>query len=128
MKLTQFTDFSLRMLLYLGTHRDRLVTIGEVAEFYGISEEHLKKVSRHLAVGGYLTTVRGRCGGVTLAREPSEINVAALVRGCENLDLLPCGEDDGCPVRGTCKLKTIVKGGLDAFLAHLGAYTLADLL
>lgn len=127
MKITQFTDFSLRLLLYLARNRERVVTVREVAEYYDISAEHLKKIVRRLSELGHLQTVRGKHGGLRLGREPVEINLGRLVREAENLALLPCCDPQGtCPMEG-CKLKAVVDRALDAFLGVLDAQTLADL-
>jgi len=128
MKITQFTDYSLRLLLHLVHRRDRVVTVREVAEYYGISAEHLKKIVRHLAEVGHIQTVRGKNGGLRLAREPEDINLGALFRDEENLAILPCFEPgDGCPI-GQCKLRGVVDDALGAFLAVLDGKTLADLV
>ena len=128
MKITQFTDFSFRLLLYLSRSRERVVTVREVADYYGISSEHLKKIVRSLSDVGHIQTVRGKHGGLKLAREPSEINLGALIRSQENLALLPCFEPcDTCPV-SECKLRGLVDEALAAFLAPFDGKTLADIL
>lgn len=128
MKITQFTDYSLRLMLYLASRRDRIVTVREIAEFYGISSEHLKKIVRRLSDLGYLITVRGKNGGLRLACEPTAVNLGRLMRQEENLALLPCSEDaHSCPI-AHCKLAGIVGEALDAFLGVLDKKTLADLL
>lgn len=127
MKITQFTDFSLRLLLYLAARRERVCTVREVADFYDISSEHLKKIVRRLSELGYLTTVRGKNGGLRLARDPADINIGQLMREEENLILLPCLEGPGgCPIPG-CKLTGLVGEALGAFLGVLDRKTLADL-
>lgn len=128
MKITQFTDYSLRLLLYLAARRDRVVTVREVAEFYGISAEHLKKIVRRLSELGYLTTVRGKYGGLHLAVEPESINLGRLMRQEENLSLLPCSDPgERCPLLD-CKLADVVADALAAFLGVLDGKTLADLV
>lgn len=128
MKITQFTDFTFRLLLYLARSRDRIVTVREVAEHYSISAEHLKKIVRSLSDMGHIQTVRGKLGGLKLAREPFEINLGQLFRDHENLALLPCHEPcDLCP-KQTCKLREMVDQALDSFLAHFDGKTLADIL
>ncbi len=127
MKITQFTDFSLRLLLYLARHRDRVCTVREVADFYGISAEHLKKIVRRLSDLGYVQTVRGKNGGLRLAVEPAAINLGRLVREEENLQLLPCSDGKpACPIPD-CKLRGTIDRALAAFLAVLDGETLADL-
>ncbi|WP_062342550.1 Rrf2 family transcriptional regulator [Novosphingobium sp. CCH12-A3] len=126
MKLTLFTDYSMRVLLYLGARPDRLCSIGEVAQAYGISQNHLMKVVNQLARSGDVESVRGRSGGIRLGRPPEEINIGALIRQTEDgFDLVDCG---GCVVAPACGLTGVLKEALVAFLAVLDRYTLADLL
>ena len=126
MKLTLFTDYSMRVLLYLGARPDRLCSIGEVAQAYGISQNHLMKVVNQLARSGDVESVRGRSGGIRLGRPPEEINIGALIRQTEDgFDLVDCG---GCVVEPACGLTGVLKEALGAFLAVLDRYTLADLL
>ncbi len=128
MKITQFTDYSFRLLLYLSRSRDRVATVREVADYYGISSEHLKKIVRSLSDAGHVQTVRGKHGGLRLAREPSEINLGRLIRDQENLALLPCHEPcDTCPVLD-CKLRVLVDAALAAFLEKFDGQTLADII
>ncbi|HEX8739834.1 MAG TPA: Rrf2 family transcriptional regulator [Casimicrobiaceae bacterium] len=131
MRLTTFSDYSLRALMYLGVHDDRLATIGELANAYGVSENHLVKVVHHLAQHGYIETIRGRGGGMRLARPPSEINVGEVVRGTEeSLTLVECfdGSTSRCRIEPACRLKGMLGRALDAFFATLDRYTLADLI
>ncbi len=132
MRITQFTDYTFRLLQLLARNRDRIVTVRETAEFYGISGEHLKKIVRHLSEGGHVQTVRGKNGGLLLGREPSEINLGQLFRDGENLSLLPCSDPENCesccsPEAG-CKLRGTVDEALAAFMAVLDGKTLADLI
>jgi Rrf2 family nitric oxide-sensitive transcriptional repressor len=127
MKITQFTDYSLRLLIYLAMHRDRVSTVREVSDFYSISSEHLKKIVRRLSELGHISTVRGKNGGLMLAREPTEINLGDLLRQSENLNLVPCHEaGDTCPIAG-CKLRCVIENARDAFLAVFDGKTLADI-
>lgn len=128
MKITQFTDFSLRLLFYLARHRDRVVTVREIAAYYEISAEHLKKIVRRLAELGHISTVRGKHGGLRLAREPVEINLGELVRNFENIELMPCCDPEVCCPVAECHLKRLMDTGLAAFLAVLDARTLADVI
>jgi Rrf2 family nitric oxide-sensitive transcriptional repressor len=125
-RLTLFTDYAMRVLLYLGARPDRLCSIPEIARAYHISQNHLMKVVNQLAHGGYVETVRGRYGGIRLGKAPEEINVGTLVRETEDgFQLLDC---DGCVIALACGLTGVVKEALLAFLAVLDRYTLADLL
>jgi Rrf2 family nitric oxide-sensitive transcriptional repressor len=126
MKLTLFTDYSMRVLLYLGTRSDRLCSIAEVAQAYGISQNHLMKVVNQLARSGYVESVRGRFGGIRLGKMPEEINVGALIRHTEDgFDLVDCGS---CVIAPACGLTGVLKEALSAFLTVLDHYTLADLM
>ena len=100
MRLTQFTDFAIRVMLYLAAHEDRLCSIGEIAGAYGISQNHLMKVVSDLAGSGYVQSLRGRGGGIRLARPAAEINIGQMVRHTEGkVDLVGCG---GCPLAPAC--------------------------
>lgn len=126
MKLTLFTDYSMRVLLYLGARTDRLCSIAEVARGYGISQNHLMKVVNELVRSGYVESVRGRFGGIRLGKLPEDINLGALVRHTEDgFDLVDCGS---CIVAPACGLTGILKEAMRAFLGVLDRYTLADLL
>lgn len=126
MKLTLFTDYAMRTLLYLGARPDQLCSIGEVAQAYGISQNHLMKVVNELARSGYVQSVRGRAGGIRLGKPPEEINVGALVRHTEDsFELVDCGS---CVVASACGLVSMLDEALAAFMMVLDRYTLADLL
>ncbi len=128
MHLTRFTDYGLRLLIYLALNRDELVSIGTVAEAYGISRHHLLKVERQLAQLGVLEAVRGKGGGVRLARDPREIRVGAIVRSIEpSFAIVEClaPEKDHCGLTATCCLKPALAVARDRFLEALDEYTLA---
>ncbi len=130
MRLTNMSDYAVRLLIYLGGHRDRLCTIAEIARAYGISEPHLMKIMHRLARHGWIRTVRGKNGGMELAHEPRDIPLGALIRDMENdLALVECmGADSQCVLSGHCGLKPIIAGALQAFMDHLDARSLADVL
>jgi Rrf2 family nitric oxide-sensitive transcriptional repressor len=133
MRFTNFTDYSLRVLIYLGTHRDRagLATVGDIATAYGISRNHLTKVVQHLAAEGYIETTRGKGGGMRLARPPERINIGAVVRGTEeDFALVECfqARNRNCPIIPACVLPPILNRALRAFFKELDAQTLAELL
>lgn len=101
MQFTHFTDYSLRTLIYLGARQDRLATISEIAESYGISQSHLTKVVHQLANRGYIQTTRGKGGGIRLAHSPQLINIGAVVRDMEeNINLVECfnPNNQNCPL------------------------------
>jgi Rrf2 family nitric oxide-sensitive transcriptional repressor len=129
MRLTVFTDYTLRTLIYLALRPDRLVTIAEIAEAYQISNNHLMKVVHQLALSGEVVTVRGQRGGLRLARPAAEINVGIVVRRSEaDLEMMPCfGSQGDCVIKPECVLATAVDEALRAFLAALDSYTLEDL-
>jgi Rrf2 family nitric oxide-sensitive transcriptional repressor len=131
MRLNTFTDYCLRALMYAGAKGEDLSTIDEIAAAYGISRNHLMKVVLRLGQLGYLETVRGKGGGVRLARPPDAINLGKLVRETEqDLALVECfqGRAQGCVVEPACVLKRVLGEALGAFLKALDGYTLADLL
>ncbi|MCS3502240.1 Rrf2 family nitric oxide-sensitive transcriptional repressor [Bradyrhizobium japonicum] len=126
MRLTRYTDFAMRVLLYLGRHPEQLCSIAEVARAYGVSQNHLMKVVSDLVSVGYVESVRGRNGGIRLGRSPSEINVGALIRHTEDdFDLVGCG---ACIIAPACGLTGVLDEALVAFMAVLDRYTLADVL
>lgn len=130
MRLTAMTDYAMRLLMHVGQHPDRLCTIGEIAQAYGISEPHLMKITHRLAQRGWLTTVRGKHGGMRLAHPPEEINLGAVVRDMENdLALVECfATGSTCTLSGQCGLTAIFQGALQQFMQHLDKFTLADIL
>ena len=126
MRLTSYTDYTLRTLIYLGMNRDRLVTIQDIADNHLISKNHLMKVVQDLRTAGYLDAVRERTGGVRLAKPPSEINVGEVVRHTEGgFELVDCSS---CLISPACGLTGALHEALAAFMAVLDGYTLADLI
>jgi len=126
MRLTRYTDYAMRVLLYLGARPEALCSISEVSRAYGISQNHLMKVVNDLARVGYVASVRGRFGGIRLGRPAGEINVGAVVRHTEDgFDLVDCG---GCVIAPACGLTGALDEALAAFMRVLDGYTLEDLL
>lgn len=133
MRLTIFTDYTLRVLIYLGVHqnKDRLTTISDVAAAYGISENHLTKIVHHLAKQGYVETTRGKGGGMRLARAPEQVNLGDVVRNTEeDLAIVECFQENNtaCPISPSCVLAEILAQAMRAFFEKLDSHTLADLL
>lgn len=126
MKLTRYTDYALRVLVYVGLHPDGLGSIAEIAARYEISENHLMKVVQQLGHAGLLATSRGRGGGVRLGREPERIRIGDVVRLTEmDFDIADC---ENCTLGGECKLTSVFAKATAAFLAVLDRYTLADII
>lgn len=130
MKLTSFTDYTLRVLMYLGLETDRLATIQAIAEAYGISENHLTKVVHQLAKSGVVESVRGKGGGIRLALPPDQIRIGAVIRAAEgDSAIVECfSSHDTCKITPNCKLAGILYRAFEALYASLDQYTLADLL
>lgn len=129
MQLTRYTDYSLRVLVYLGMKTDGWATITELAEFYGVSRNHLVKVVHHLAQQGFIHTLRGKHGGMALARVPEQIRIGDVVRSTEpNFDIAECFNrtTSRCVLAPDCHLKSILNEANLAFLAVLDRYTIAD--
>ncbi|MDO8380328.1 Rrf2 family transcriptional regulator [Phenylobacterium sp.] len=131
MRLTVYTDFSLRVLMYLALPRDRLPTIAEIAASYGISRNHLMKVVYQLGLAGYIETVRGKNGGLRLGRPPEDIILGEVVRRTEpDMALVPCFDpaNGACVITPACKLRRALHEARAAFLDVLDGYSLADLV
>jgi Rrf2 family nitric oxide-sensitive transcriptional repressor len=129
MRLTTQTDYALRMLMFLAT-REGSQKIDDIAHAYGISKNHLMKVTQRLVSGGFVLSQRGRGGGLTLAHPPQEINVGAVVRMMEDTgQFVECqmGSANNCIITPVCGLKHVLGDAVDAFLGHLDQFTLADI-
>jgi Rrf2 family nitric oxide-sensitive transcriptional repressor len=130
MELTYYTDYALRVLVYAGLRQEKLCLISEIAEDYGISENHLMKVVHGLAQGGFVRTYRGKGGGLTLAKDPKDITIGSVVRHMEGpfkpVECFRTGNK--CAITGACDLPSILDEALLAFITVLDRYTLADLL
>ena len=130
MRLTHFTDLSLRLLMYLAIKPDALVTIQEVAERYGVSRNHLMKVTQELVRHGFVSSIRGNKGGLRLQRPAAEICVGEVIRKTEDdFRMVECFEAgrSSCTLLPACRLKGVLGEALNAYLAVLDRYTLLDL-
>jgi len=131
MRLTDYTDYSLRTLMYLGMHRDRLVTIQDIADAYGISKSHLMKIVHRLGISGEVETIRGRSGGLRLGKEPEDINLGDVVRRTEpDFLMVECFDraHNKCVLAPSCELQDVLRRATAAYLDVLNGVTLADLL
>ena len=131
MRLTVYTDYALRALMYVAARPDRLSTIAEISTAYGISRNHLMKVVNQLAVAGFVETVRGHQGGLRLARPPEAINLADVVRQTEgDSGLVPCmdaAQPGYCAISPACRLKGALAKASQAFFSVLEDFSLEDL-
>jgi len=131
MRLTLMTDYALRLLMHVAQQPPgRLCTSADVARVHGLSEAHVTKITHLLGRAGWLETVRGKGGGMRLARAPGAIPLGALVRDIEtDFNLVECfGRDNQCALSGQCRLSRILSQALGSFMHTLDGYTLADLL
>jgi len=130
MRLTLWTDYALRTLIYVGAKGERLSTIPEIAASFEISKTHLMKIVNKLGQQGYIETVRGKGGGIRLGRSPGQIRIGVVVRETEeHLAVMGCLAESGfCRIEGCCVLRHALHEATRAFLETLDDYTLADLL
>lgn len=131
MRMTQFSNFAIRVLMYAGLNDDRLSAVPEMARAYGVSYDHLKKAAAELCRLGYLETVRGRAGGFRLSKPPQDIRIGEVIRQTEGkVILVECFDEatNTCPLPEVCVLRTALQEALAAFFTALDRYTLADLL
>ncbi len=130
MQLTTFTDLAFRLLIYLALEPQRFATIAEIADYFGVSRNHMGKVAHRLGQGGFVTTIRGKGGGLKLARNSHEIRLGEIVRWMEpGLSLVECqlqGTGTKCRAAPSCSLNTLLEKALASFLATLDEHTLAD--
>lgn len=130
MRLSEYTDYSLRVLMYCAAHPDRLVTIGELAQHHQLSKNHLMKIVNDLSRQGVLETTRGRGGGLRLLQSPDDIRVGSVVRATEtDFRLVECfnPETNTCTLSAVCRLKQVFDAALQAYFRALDAVTLADI-
>jgi len=128
---TSYSDYALRLMMYLATHTERLCTIDEVADVYAISRHHLTKLAFELGKGGFIKTVRGRYGGLTMTRDPASITIGEVIRYTEeDFALVECfrAGSNGCVITPACRLRGVFSKALAAYLAVLDQFTLADLV
>jgi Rrf2 family nitric oxide-sensitive transcriptional repressor len=131
MRLTAYTDYSLRTLMYLALNGEQLATIQQIADVHGIAKNHLTKVVHQLGMLGYVTTIRGRNGGLRLARDPAQINIGEVVRHTESdFHMASCFDplSNGCAYASACALQGALGRATSAFLAVLDGLTLAQML
>lgn len=131
MRLTTYTDYALRTLMYLAANRDQLVTIQDIAEMHGIAKNHLTKVVHQLGLLGVVETVRGRNGGLKLGKEPAQINIGAVVRSTEpDFYMAECFDRNKnvCVLTSSCTLKGVLGAATAAYLAVLDGVTLENLV
>jgi Rrf2 family nitric oxide-sensitive transcriptional repressor len=129
MRLSEYTDYTLRVLMYCASHRQKLVTIGELAEHHRVSKNHLMKVVNDLARQGLLETTRGRGGGLRLLKEPGDIRIGDVVRASEtDFRLVECfdASTDTCTLTPNCRLKQVFDEALRGYFRALDGVTLAD--
>ena len=130
MHLKNYTDYSLRVLMYLGVHPGRLVTIAEISNAFGISKNHLMKVVKDLVAKGYVTSTKGKNGGLMLGMAASEIAIGQVIRQMEgSFALVEClGKTNHCCILPACKLKHVLSGATERFFEALDPYKLSDVI
>lgn len=131
MYLSKFTDYSFRILMYLGNNPDKLSTVDELSSILGLSTHHVKKIVYKLSKNNYILSLKGRNGGIKLGMDPKDINLGKLLEITEdNLDILECFsiENNTCSLNNCCKLKPIINDALESFKLKFSEYTLADIL
>jgi Rrf2 family nitric oxide-sensitive transcriptional repressor len=130
MRLTSYTDYTLRTLMYLAVNADRQATIADIARTYRISETHLMKIVHQLGIAGDIETIRGRNGGLRLGKPAAGVNLGTVIRRTEvDMELVACFDGGtSCAISEACVLQAVLREALTAFLAVLDRYTLADLV
>jgi len=130
MHLTRQADYTMRLLIHLAVQPDQSATIEQIAGRYGISRHHLNKVAHRAVQAGYVTGVRGRAGGLRLAKKPEDIGIGEVLRAAEDWSVVECFDiaSNACVVAGGCGLEAILKQALDAWFEVLDQYSLADVV
>lgn len=130
MYLSKFTDYSFRILIYLGHNESKLFTVDELANTLSLSTHHMKKIIYKLAKNGYISSSKGRNGGIKLGMSPKDINLGKLLELTEdNLNIVECLSDNNtCNLNTSCKLKPVINNALNLFIAEFYKYTLYDIL
>lgn len=130
MRLAYMTDYAIRLLIYVGQRPERLCTIAEVADAYGISKTHLMKITQQLGAAGWLETMRGKGGGIRLAKPAAQIPIGAVVRSMEpDFFIVECfSTGNSCMLTGSCELTGVMDGALRSFMDYLDRHSLADVL
>lgn len=130
MRLSKFTDYAFRALIYLAKNENRLCTISELSENLQVSEHHMRKIVHQLSKKNFIDSLKGREGGIRLALNPSDTNLGDVVRETENLNLVECFKSkDSCPYScDNCMLKKIAKNSLNSFISEFSMYSLQDIV
>lgn len=131
MQLTRHADYALRILMFLGAHNNRLTSVAEISEYYSVSRHHLVKVVQGLTEHGFVTTVRGKNGGMQLMRNAENITIGEVVRKMEShFEMVECfnANTSTCVVSHSCGLNHVLQRALDRFLSELDSVSLADVI
>ncbi len=128
MRINRYTDYAYRVLMYLAVNNSERATMAEIASYYGISHEHLRKVVHQLSSLGYIKTYIGKGGGMELKKSPEKINLGKLFVEFEGINPLIDCHETGCPLRASCDLNHLFARAQRAFLDEVKQHSLADLL
>lgn len=131
MYLSKFSDYAFRILIYLAKNQNKLCTVEELANNFQISEHHVKKIVHKLAKTEYITSIKGRNGGLSLGMNPKDINLGEVLEITEdNLDIVECfcEESNTCNLNINCKFKKVIRGALDSFIGEFKNYSLDDIV
>jgi Rrf2 family nitric oxide-sensitive transcriptional repressor len=131
MQLTSFTDYGLRTLMYLAAHPNKLSSVKEISEYYGVSRNHLVKVAHRLSQLGYINSTKGKGGGLKLAKNPATLYLGNIVQQLEpNMEMVECfnQKTNTCRITEACQLKHYLFEASEVFIDTLNKYTLADIM